>query len=64
MAKTPYTETGVRKFDDEDPVTAVILAWGVAGPYPKWHEARKQEVTEAMPVLARALNRLEQTFGR
>lgn len=64
MADTPYTEGGLRKFDNEDPVTAVILAWGTTGPYPEWHAARKLEVAKAMPVLAHALDRLEDTFGR
>lgn len=40
------------------PSEAVLEAWINPGPVPAWHRAAQQEVRDAMPVLAAALDRM------
>ena len=54
---TPTTPAGLRSLDDEDALAAIVSAWTVPGPRPRWHQAAQGEVRRAMPVLARALDR-------
>ena len=55
--KTPYTEDGLRRFDHLPAAEAVAAAWVWEGPQPDWHR-QTQQVRDAMPVLARAIERL------
>lgn len=62
MPRTPVTGLGL--YDGLYSLDAVIESWRNAGPRPAWHEARKREVRDAMPLLARALDRLAQESQR
>lgn len=57
MKKTPTTPKGLRQYDDLAPLEALRKAWRIEGTNPKWHNSRKQVVRDAMPLLARALDR-------
>lgn len=59
MKRTPVTDAGLRRYDHLPAAEAVRLAWTEAGPHPAYHRTVKTEVGTSMPVLARALNRLE-----
>lgn len=56
--KTPYTEEGLVQYDALPPEEALVRAWTEPGPNPAWHWATRKEVRDAMPLLARALDRL------
>lgn len=58
--KTPTTPAGLRRFDDVDPAQAVVRAWTDPGRFPGWHARAQRVVRSAMPVLARALDRLSE----
>ena len=60
MRVTPVTPRGLRKFDHLPPAEAVIAAWTSTGSNPSWGEAAITETRAAMPLLARALDRLVQ----
>lgn len=60
MRITPVTPRGLRKFDHLPPAEAVIAAWTSTGSNPSWGEAAIAETRAAMPLLARALDRLVQ----
>ena len=60
MRVTPVTPRGLRKFDHLPPAEAVIAAWTSTGSNPSWGEAAIAETRAAMPLLARALDRLVQ----
>ena len=60
MRITPVTPRGLRKFDHLPPCEAVIAAWTSTGSNPRWGEAAIAETRAAMPLLARALDRLVQ----
>lgn len=55
--KTPTTDEGLAKHDELPPLEAIRKAWREPGINPKWHRASKQVVRDAMPLLARALDR-------
>jgi hypothetical protein len=55
---TPTTPEGLRQYDHLPAVEAVLLAWTDPGTHPAWHRDRQAELRRAMPVLARALDRL------
>lgn len=57
MKKTPTTPNGFRQYDELPPLEAIRKAWREPGINPKWHRASKQVVRDAMPLLARALDR-------
>lgn len=57
QVKTPYTKSGLRKFDDLDPAEALRRAWSDPGNHPMWHVEAQAVVRRAMPVLGRALDR-------
>jgi hypothetical protein len=57
--KTPITDKGLRKYDHLSPEEAAKAAWKNPGRYPSWHTAAQRQVEAAMPLLARALKRLE-----
>ena len=61
--KTPYTDKGLVQYDGLEPLDAVIKAWTEEGPHPAWHEETKRAVRDAMPLLARALDRLISNRG-
>jgi hypothetical protein len=61
--KTPYTDKGLIQYDHLTPVEAVAKAWTEPGPHPAWHEETKRAVRDAMPLLARALDRLTTERG-
>jgi hypothetical protein len=54
----PFTEEGLKKYDDFAPGEAIILAWSEPGDFPRWHSKMQEEVRTKMPVLARALDRM------
>jgi len=57
--KTPYTEDGLRRFDQLPAAEAVAAAWlEVDSRHADWHRKSQQVVRDAMPVLARAVERL------
>ena len=58
MRITPVTPRGLRKFDHLPPAEAVVAAWTSAGSDPSWGEAAITETRAAMPLLARALDRM------
>ena len=58
MRITPVTPRGLRKFDQLPPAEAVTAAWTSAGSNPSWGEAAIAETRAAMPLLARALDRM------
>lgn len=47
------------RYDHLEPIEAVRAAWSIAGPVPEYHEEMKAGVWFRMPLLARALDRLE-----
>jgi len=55
---TPATEDGLKSYDRDDPVTAVFKAWNEPGRNLVWHRSKQDQVRAAMPLLARALDRL------
>lgn len=57
--KTPVTDSGLRKYDDLPPKYAVLRAWREPGRDAGWHEAQRRVLRRTMPLLARALDRLE-----
>jgi hypothetical protein len=59
MPKTPVTETGLRRYDHLPSVEAVYRAWNEPGPRPDWHKRTKADIYDSMPLLARALDRLD-----
>lgn len=63
MRKTPVTHAGLRKYDDLPAALAAVQAWTVAGNEPGWDSRCKREARAALPVLARALDRLAITRG-
>lgn len=58
MTKTPVTRKGLQQYDKMLPADAAMLAWGNAGEHPEYHRKMKEEVRRAMPLLARALDRM------
>lgn len=58
MTKTPVTRKGLKQFDWMTPEQAVLNAWTQVGGHPEYHRKMEQQVREAMPLLARALDRL------
>ena len=59
MTYTPRTPEGLRSLDHLEPADAVLRAWTEAGPNPEWHARTRAELHDSMPLLARALDRLE-----
>ena len=55
---TPVTQDGLTMYDDLDAVKAVVEAWTSSGNNVEWHYGCKHEVRCAMPLLARAIDRL------
>lgn len=45
-------------YDHLPPELAVVYAWTKPGPSPRWHELGQRDVLIAMPLLARAVERL------
>jgi len=64
MRQTPTTPDGLRQLDELPAVEAVLRAWTDAGSQPQWHEQCKDELRDAMPLLARALDRLAAEAGK
>lgn len=58
MKKTPFTAGGLRKYDHMSPEEALVAAWTTAGSHPSWDEARKRELRDGLPLIARHLDRL------
>lgn len=57
--KTPVTRDGLKKYDHLPASEAVLAAWTDPGRSPTWHSRQRVDMTYRMPVLARALYRLE-----
>lgn len=55
---TPTTPGGLRQFDALPAAEAVVAAWMRPGRSPRYHKAAQADMRAAMPVLARALDRL------
>lgn len=53
------TPGGLRQYDDRPALDAVLAAWTRPGRSLRYHRAMQAEARAAMPVLARALDRLE-----
>jgi hypothetical protein len=58
MRHTPVTPSGLAQFDDLPAMQAVVKAWTDPGSHPDWHNHMKVRLSNQMPVLARALDRL------
>ncbi len=56
--RTPTTPDGLRRYDHLPPAEAAVKAWTEAGPHPAWHKMAHRAAAEAMPLLARALDRM------
>ena len=54
--RTPVNN--LRLFDHMPVVEAVVEAWTNEGAMPAWHRAAQNQVRSAMPLLARALDRM------
>lgn len=57
--RTPHTPSGLKQLDELEPAHAVLHAWVTPGPSPEWHDRAKASVRATMPLLARALDRLQ-----
>jgi hypothetical protein len=57
--KTPVTQAGLRRYDHLPAAEAVKLAWSDPGSNLSWHRKMQALVEEQMPLLARALDRLQ-----
>jgi hypothetical protein len=55
---TPTDPPGLSQYDHLPALDAVRLAWMNPGRDPEWHRRMQEEVRRAMPVLARALDRM------
>lgn len=55
--KTPVTEAGLRQYDHLPFGDAAFAAWSNPGNNPAAHARAKEVVRNAMPLLARALDR-------
>lgn len=58
MSNTPVTRKGLKQFDRMTPEQAILNAWTQVGGHPNYHRKMQLEVRDAMPLLARALDRL------
>ena len=58
MRITPVTPRGLRKFDHLPPCEAALAAWTSVGSNPSWGRDAIAETRAAMPLLARALDRM------
>lgn len=56
--RTPVTPSGLHGMDQLPPEEALVRAWTVPGRNPAWHRLTVRVVRDAMPLLARALDRL------
>lgn len=52
------------RYDHLLPVEAVVAAWTASGRLPNQRKIAQHAVRDIMPVLARALNRLADEYGR
>lgn len=52
------TPEGPRKLDHLPPLEALAEAWSTPGPHPSIHLLHRRMVRDAMPLVARALDRL------
>lgn len=55
---TPTTPAGEQRYDHLPAAEAVRAAWTQPGLNPAWHAEAQQVVRDAMPLVARALERL------
>lgn len=60
---TPVTPEGLKTWDHLTPIEAVKAAWNAEGSRREWHHVAQGVVQHAMPLLARALNRLSWEEG-
>lgn len=56
---TPVSPRGLGKYDHLSPEEAAAMAWYNPGPNISHHLAMKNEVKMRMPLLARALDRMD-----
>lgn len=56
--KMPVTYKGLRKYDDLPALEAVVKAWTTLGRNPRAHLFAQDKVRDLMPVMARALDRV------
>jgi hypothetical protein len=54
-----FTAEGLTVYDNFPVLEAIWQAWTIPGYNPNWHELMRRNVRRDMPVLARALDRLE-----
>lgn len=59
MKRTPVTDKGLCQYDHLPVAEAVLLAWAEEGNAPFHHRMMQAAVRDQMPLLARALDRLE-----
>ena len=57
--KTPTSPDALAKYDSMPAKDAVLAAWSTPGNNPGWHRMHRRKLHEEMPLLARALDRLE-----
>lgn len=60
--KTPVRR--MTMYDNLPPAEAAAKAWNMKGDKPDYHRRAQEVVRDTMPLVARALDRLEQTGGR
>lgn len=57
MRKTPVTDEGLKQYDNESQLEAILNAWNNPGRSPWLHLRQQNKLRKALPVLARALDR-------
>lgn len=56
---TPVSPKGLTKYDGLPAGEAVLKAWTEYGNNPEWHHRMRLVVRDVMPLLERALSRME-----
>lgn len=59
MAREVTPVRRVTMYDDLPPAEAAAKAWNVAGDRPDYHRRAQEVVRDMMPLVARALDRME-----
>ena len=57
-------DNNLAAYDHLPPDLAVVYAWTRPGPSPRWHQLGQRDVATAMPLLARAVERLVEQVNK
>ena len=57
--RTPVTRKGLQSYDHLPAIEAIRQAWHEPGAQPGYHKKVQTQVSALMPLLARALDRME-----